>query len=236
MTPSAIASFSLRRITRFRSMTYCTVLMVGHDHAGELDLADAERAAPARRAEPAQEEARQLPQRIQAQAARHHRIALEVAGEEPVEGRVAGNLELGHDLALAVRAAGLGDAGNAVEHEHRRQRQLGVAGAEQLAPAAGQQILVFVARAGVRPLPSLSHPPRRYRCALMACALRSIAVSYHTRPPSKARVRASPRGDAAGPPLRQLRGVSDLPILKLLCGCEGCATNCRSESQRPAAA
>ena len=35
------------------------------------------------RAEPAEEEADHLPQRVEAEAARHHRIALEVAGEEP---------------------------------------------------------------------------------------------------------------------------------------------------------
>ena len=32
--------------------------------------------------------------------------------------------------------------GDAVEHEHRRQRQLGVAGAEQFAPPAGEQVLI----------------------------------------------------------------------------------------------
>ena len=79
MTPSAMASFSLRRITRFRSTTYSTCLGGRHHHAGELDLADAERAAPARRAEPAQEEAGQLPQRIEPEAARHDGIALEMA-------------------------------------------------------------------------------------------------------------------------------------------------------------
>ena len=121
-----------------------------------LHLAHPQRTAPARRAEPAEKEARQLPQRIETQAAGHDRVALEMAGPEPIQRRIAGNLELGHDLALAVRAAGLGDAGDALEHEHRRQGQLGVAGAEQLAAAAGQQILVFVARSGARPLPSLS--------------------------------------------------------------------------------
>ena len=48
--------------------------------------------------------------------------------------------------ALAVFAAGLGDLGDAVEHQHRRQRQLGVAGAEQLAAAAGQEVFVVKAR------------------------------------------------------------------------------------------
>src|SRR6516165_188498 len=50
------------------------------------------------------------------------------------------DLEVEHaaDQAFAVFAAGFRDLGDAVEHEHRRQRQLGVAGAEQLAPRAGQ--------------------------------------------------------------------------------------------------
>ena len=45
---------------------------------------------------------------------------------------------------FAVFAAGLGDLGNAVEHQHRRQRQLRPL-AEQLAAAAGQEILVVEA-------------------------------------------------------------------------------------------
>src|SRR5476649_644232 len=47
-----------------------------HDHAGELDLADAERTAAARGLHPAQEKPAHLPQRIEAETARHHRIAL----------------------------------------------------------------------------------------------------------------------------------------------------------------
>src|SRR5215212_3827757 len=49
----------------------------GRQHlAGKLEFAEAERAALARRAEPAEEESKQLPQRIEAKATRHHRIAL----------------------------------------------------------------------------------------------------------------------------------------------------------------
>src|ERR1700684_233205 len=59
----------------------------GRQHlAGELQLPHAQRAALAGRAEPAEEEAEQLPQRVDAEAARHHRVALEVAGEEPEVG------------------------------------------------------------------------------------------------------------------------------------------------------
>ena len=115
-------------------------LLHGRQHlAGKFDFAQAERAAAAGRAQPAEEEADHLPQRVEAEAARHHRVALEVAEEKP---EVRLHIEFGADHALAVLAAGLGDLGDAVEHQHRRQRQLGVAGAEQLAAAAGQQIFV----------------------------------------------------------------------------------------------
>ena len=61
-----------------------------------------------------------------------------MAFEEP---EVGIDVELGHDFALAVLAAVIGDRGDAVEHQHRRQRQLGIAGAEQLPPGAGEQAL-----------------------------------------------------------------------------------------------
>ncbi len=80
-----------------------------------------ERAAPAGRAEPAEKEAEQLPERVEAEAAGHHRIALEVAREEP---QVRLEFEHRAHQALAVFAAHLRDLGDAVEHQHRRQRQL----------------------------------------------------------------------------------------------------------------
>ena len=82
----------------------------------------------------------QLPQRVEAEAARHHRIALEMAGEEPEVGLATSSsatiwpLPCAPPVSVIVR--------DAVEHQHRRQRQLRVAGAEQLAAPAGQQILV----------------------------------------------------------------------------------------------
>ena len=79
-----------------------------------------------------------LPQSIQAQASGHHRIAFEMAFEKP---EVGIDVELGDHLALAIFAAIGGDGGNAVEHQHRGHRQLGVAGTEQIAPGAGQQAL-----------------------------------------------------------------------------------------------
>ena len=71
----------------------------------------------------------------EAKATGHDRIALEMAGEEP---KVRLELEHGADQALAVLAAGLRDLGDAVEHEHGGQRQLGIAGAEEFPPRAGQ--------------------------------------------------------------------------------------------------
>src|SRR5882757_8241674 len=89
----------------------------GHDHAGELDLAHAQRPAATRRLHPAQEEAQALPQGVERQAARHHWVALEMAVEEPEVGL---DIELGHDLALAVFAPAVGDLQDAVEHQHGR--------------------------------------------------------------------------------------------------------------------
>src|SRR6187455_3681031 len=52
-------------------------------------------------------------------------------------------VELGDDAAMAVLAALLLHLRDAVEHEHGRQRQLRVAGAEQFPARARKQILVF---------------------------------------------------------------------------------------------
>src|SRR5712691_889801 len=128
-------------------------LFHGRQHlAGKFDLAGAERPPLAGRAEPAEEKPEQLPQRVDAQAARHHRMALEVTGEKP---QVRLHFELGADQAFAVLAALLGDFGNALEHQQRGQWQLRVALAEQLAPPAGEQVLV-----AKRVLPLVHRPPR----------------------------------------------------------------------------
>src|SRR5690606_23425171 len=95
------------------------------DLAGELDLAAAQRTATAGQFLPGEEEADQLPHRVQAQAAGHHRIAAEVALEEP---QVRADVEFGRDPAWAVRATFVVDVGDAVEHQHRRQRQAAAAG------------------------------------------------------------------------------------------------------------
>ena len=46
------------------------------------------------------------------------------------------DVEFGDDFALVEFTAFLGDANDAIEHQHRRQRQQGIAGPEQLALAA----------------------------------------------------------------------------------------------------
>src|ERR1700719_3875230 len=105
------------------------VLHGRQDLAGEFQLPHAERAALAGRA----------------QAARHHRVALEVAGEEPEVG-----FEIQHRAhqALAVFAASFRDFGNAVEHQHGRQRQLRAL-VEELTPAAGQEVLIVEVRTAI---------------------------------------------------------------------------------------
>ena len=70
-----------------------------------------------------------------------------MATEEP---QVGLHIEFGADQALAIFAAGLGNFADAVEHQHRRQRQLGVARAKQLAPTARQQILIFITAAPIQ--------------------------------------------------------------------------------------
>src|SRR4029078_829110 len=118
----------------------------GRQHlAGELELAQTQRPALARRAEPAKEKAQQLPERIKAEAAWHHRIALEVAGEEP---EVRPYIEHRAHQALTVLAAPFRDLGNAIEHQQRWQRKLRPLG-EQVAAAAGQQVLELEAIASV---------------------------------------------------------------------------------------
>src|SRR3546814_1878266 len=63
--------------------------------------------------------------------------------EEP---QVRTYVHLGADLALAERAALAGNACDTVEHQHRRQRQARVAGAEHLTAAAGKQLFAIQRR------------------------------------------------------------------------------------------
>src|SRR5262249_22519501 len=67
-----------------------------------------------------------------------HRVALEMAGEEPELGL---DVELGHDLALAELATAVVDLEDAVEHQHGRQWELRVARPEQAPLGALDQVL-----------------------------------------------------------------------------------------------
>src|SRR5437868_3629800 len=96
-------------------------------HAGQFDFSDAEGSPLSGGTEPAQEEAEHLPQGIEAKAARHHRVTRKMAVEEP---QVGFDIELGNDFAFAIFAAFFGDVGDAVKHQHWRQRQLRIARAE----------------------------------------------------------------------------------------------------------
>ncbi len=79
--------------------------------------------------------------------------------------------KLGLDLAFAEQSAHIADVADAVEHEQRRQRQLGIAGPEQFAPRAGEKrlqieggfayLFVHVRSTGTR----LAYPPLNSACA-----------------------------------------------------------------------
>src|SRR5262249_3982455 len=78
-----------------------------------------------------------------AEVARHRRLALKRAREEPQMGF---ELDPGANQAFAVFPADLGDFGDAVEHQHRRQRQLRAL-RKQLAPPAREEVLIVEIRA-----------------------------------------------------------------------------------------
>src|SRR5689334_18920336 len=115
--------------------------------AGKLQFAEAERAAAPFATAPSQVEADHLPQRVEAETSGHDGIVLEMTAEEP---EVGFHIELGPHQALAVLAAGLADVRNSVKHEHWRQRQLGISGAEQFAAGARQKILILITAATIQ--------------------------------------------------------------------------------------
>ena len=112
--------------------------------AGELHLADAERAAAAGRAEPAEEEADHLPQRVEPEAARHHRVALEMTGEEPEVRACTSSSARTSPLPYSPPASAIS--------EIRSNISIGGSGscgpsANNSPRAAGEQVLVLEARA-----------------------------------------------------------------------------------------
>src|SRR3546814_3913797 len=90
-------------------------------HVGELHLADAQSAAAAGRAEPAEKEADELPEGVETEAARHYRISLEMAAEEQ---EVRLDVHLGDDMAFAMLATVVGNLGDVDRQRTRRQWEL----------------------------------------------------------------------------------------------------------------
>lgn len=109
--------------------------------SGELDLAGAQRTAFAGIATPSEEETTQLPQGVDAQAARHDRVGLEVAIEEP---EIRMNIQLRADLTLAESSPMVVYGCNPVDHEHVVRWQSRVVGSENLALTASNQVFPAV--------------------------------------------------------------------------------------------
>src|SRR6185437_411075 len=131
---------------------------VRHHLAGEFQFAKAKRAATALAAAPGQKKPHHLPERVEPEAPRHDGIALEMAAEKP---EIRFDIEFGADQPLAIFAAGSGNFADAVEHQHRRQWQLRIALAKNLAPAARQQIFIVVTAAPRHVPASLNIPMKR---------------------------------------------------------------------------
>ena len=92
-------------------------MAVEQDLPGKFHVANTECTPPARVAFPAEEKAQQLPGGIQAEAARHDRIAFEVAVEKP---EIRGDIQFGNDFPFAILAAFVADMSNAIDHQHVR--------------------------------------------------------------------------------------------------------------------
>src|SRR5262249_12692690 len=76
------------------------------DLAGELEFAKSKGSSLAWGSQPAEKKAEQLPERVKTEAARHHWITLEMAGEEP---EVGAQIQHRANQPLAVLPAGLRD-------------------------------------------------------------------------------------------------------------------------------
>src|SRR5471032_2278659 len=113
-------------------------LLGGRQHlAEELHFARTQCATTARQTLPAQEETDQLPHGVEAQAAWHHRVTFEVAGEEP---QVRIDIQLGDQFTFAELATLGADMGDAIDHQHVRGGELRVTWAKQLTATAAQQV------------------------------------------------------------------------------------------------
>src|SRR5690606_26064712 len=85
--------------------------------AEERDFPRSQSATATWDALPAAVEADELPHGIQTAAARHDRIAFEMAAKDP-EVRI--DIQLGDQFALAVLATPLADMNDAIDHQHVR--------------------------------------------------------------------------------------------------------------------
>ena len=92
-------------------------------------------------AQPAKIEPDQLPHSIQAQAARHHRIADKVATEEP---QVRIDVEFCLNITFIVVTTGFGHFDDAVHHQHVWCWQLRAFSAEQFTTTRGKKIFFCI--------------------------------------------------------------------------------------------
>jgi hypothetical protein len=147
-------------------------------------LAHAQRIAPPLPAAPAEVETRELPQPVKAKAAGHDRVAGKVALEEP---QVRRDVELGHHMPLAMRAAITRDIGDPVHHQHGRLGKLRVAGTKKLAPRAFEQV-VLVEPAGI-----ICHAKRPFPVVILARFIPSSTRAWPlARPRADGRTGAKP--------------------------------------------
>jgi hypothetical protein len=137
MTPSAMPITSLRMTTRF-SRWRSSPLWRREAPCREFHFTYAERASLSDAAKPAKKEADELPHRIKAKTAGHHGIVLKWHLKNQRSGLISRSA---WNLAFAEQAAHIANARDAVEHQHRWQRQLGIARSEQFAPRAGKKRL-----------------------------------------------------------------------------------------------
>jgi hypothetical protein len=124
----------------------CDFFGSGQYLPGEFNFATAKCTATAGVSFPAQKKAYQLPHGIQAQTAGHYRVTREMTVKKP-EVRV--DIQLGDDFAFAELPASLADMGDAIEHQHIREWELCIAGAEELALATLDKFVVVVGALGL---------------------------------------------------------------------------------------
>src|SRR3984893_13245701 len=171
----------------------------GQDLIGKFDLAHAERPAASIEAKPAEIKTKELPKRIEPEAARHHRIALEMAAEKP---EVWLDRKFGQDHALAIGAALFRNIRDSIEHQKRRQRESRIAWPKEFAPRAGDQVLIFeIGTPLVHVRFTLAPPPGRH-AGLLRRSSRDLLTHG---PPSR---KPPPRHPLSTPPRSVLHNLN----------------------------